>query len=39
VTLLADAIAAVDTTPGDGQRALEEMRAAGAVIAAAVRLK
>ena len=36
VTLLADAIAAVDTTPGDGQRALEEMRAAGTVIAAAV---
>ena len=36
VTLLADAIAAVDSAPGDGQRALEEMRAAGAVIAAAV---
>jgi nicotinamidase/pyrazinamidase len=36
VTVLADAIAAVDSAPGDGQRALEEMRAAGAVIAATV---
>jgi nicotinamidase/pyrazinamidase len=36
VTLLADAIAAVDSAPGDGPRALEEMRAAGTVIAAAV---
>ena len=30
VTLLADAIVAVETNPGDGQRALEEMRNAGA---------
>lgn len=30
VTLLLDAIAAVDSTAGDGTRALEEMRAAGA---------
>ena len=30
MVVLADAIAAVDLTPGDGARALEEMRAAGA---------
>ena len=30
VTLVTDAIAAVDLTPGDGERALEEMRGAGA---------
>ena len=30
VTLLTDAIAAVELTPGDGDRALAEMRAAGA---------
>ena len=30
VTVLADAIRAVDVQPGDGERALEEMRAAGA---------
>jgi nicotinamidase/pyrazinamidase len=30
VVLLADAIAAVDLAPGDGAKALEEMRAAGA---------
>ena len=30
VVVLADAIAAVDLTPGDGAKALEEMRAAGA---------
>jgi nicotinamidase/pyrazinamidase len=29
-----DAMSAVDVTPGDGQRALEEMRAAGAELAA-----
>lgn len=30
VTLLADAVRAVDLTPGDGARAVEQMRAAGA---------
>jgi nicotinamidase/pyrazinamidase len=30
VTVLADAVRAVDVTPGDGERALEEMQAAGA---------
>jgi nicotinamidase/pyrazinamidase len=30
VVLLTDAIGAVDLEPGDGARALEEMRAAGA---------
>lgn len=33
VTVLADAVAAVDVHEGDGRRALEEMRAAGAQIA------
>ncbi len=33
VTLLSDAIAAVDLEPGDGDRALEEMAAAGVAIA------
>jgi putative nicotinate phosphoribosyltransferase len=33
VTVLADAIAAVDVEPGDGQRALDEMVAAGARVA------
>ena len=32
VTVLTDAIAAVDLEPGDGPRALEEMQAAGAVL-------
>ncbi len=32
VTLLTDAIAAVDLEPGDGPRALEEMREAGAML-------
>ncbi|MEE2965328.1 MAG: isochorismatase family protein [Acidobacteriota bacterium] len=32
VTLLLDAVAAVDQTAGDGQRALDEMRAAGATL-------
>jgi len=32
VTVLADAIAGVDVTPGDSARALEEMRAAGAQV-------
>ena len=32
VTVIEDGIAAVDRTPGDGQRALDEMRAAGAAI-------
>jgi nicotinamidase/pyrazinamidase len=33
-TVLTDAIAAVDVTPGDGQRALDELRAAGASVRA-----
>ena len=33
VTVLGDAVRAVDVQPGDGDRALEEMRAAGAEIA------
>ena len=32
VELLAEAVAAVDLEPGDGERALDEMRAAGVVI-------
>jgi nicotinamidase/pyrazinamidase len=32
MVVLEDAIAAVDLTPGDGQRALEEMRGAGAKV-------
>ena len=32
VTVLTDGIAAVDVTEGDGQRALEEMQAAGAIL-------
>jgi nicotinamidase/pyrazinamidase len=32
VTVLADAIAGVDVTPGDSARAIEEMRAAGAEV-------
>lgn len=32
VTVLGDAVRAVDASPGDGERALEEMRAAGARI-------
>ncbi len=32
-TVLANAIAAVDLQPGDGQRAIDEMRAAGAAVA------
>jgi nicotinamidase/pyrazinamidase len=32
VTVLTDAIAGVDVTPGDSARALEEMRAAGAEV-------
>jgi nicotinamidase/pyrazinamidase len=34
-TVLRDAIAAVDLQPGDGERALDELRAAGATIARA----
>ncbi len=34
-TILADAIAAVDLQPGDGERALDELRAAGATVARA----
>ncbi len=33
VTVLTDAVAAVDLQPGDGERALDEMRAAGAELA------
>ena len=33
VTLLRDAVAAVDVHPGDGERAIGQMRAAGAVLA------
>jgi nicotinamidase/pyrazinamidase len=33
VVVLQDAIAAVDLKPGDGERAIEEMRAAGAAFA------
>jgi nicotinamidase/pyrazinamidase len=33
VVLLSDAIAAVDADPGDGERAIGEMRAAGAMLA------
>lgn len=32
VTLLQDAVRAVDVNPGDGQRALDELRAAGAIM-------
>ncbi|HXV26528.1 MAG TPA: isochorismatase family protein [Candidatus Paceibacterota bacterium] len=32
VRVLTDAVAAVDVNPGDGDRALEEMRAAGAIL-------
>ena len=32
VTVLTDAIAAVNLDPGDGPRALDEMQAAGAVL-------
>jgi nicotinamidase/pyrazinamidase len=35
VTVLTDAIRAVDVTPGDGDRALDEMRSAGATLATA----
>ena len=35
VTVLTDAVRAVDVTPGDGERALEEMRNAGATLAPA----
>ena len=35
VTVLTDAVRAVDVTPGDGERALEEMRSAGATLAPA----
>lgn len=38
VTLLTDAIAAVNAQPGDGERALDEMRAAGAVFATTANL-
>jgi nicotinamidase/pyrazinamidase len=38
VTLLLDAVAAVDQTAGDGQRALDEMRAAGATLTMADKL-
>ena len=31
-TVLTDAVAAVDLQPGDGQRALDEMRDAGVVL-------
>ena len=37
-TLLLDAIRAVDLEPGDGERAIEEMRAAGVTVASATRL-
>jgi nicotinamidase/pyrazinamidase len=33
VTVLVDGISAVDLTPGDGAKAVEEMAAVGAVIA------
>jgi nicotinamidase/pyrazinamidase len=33
VVVLEDAVGAVDVNPGDGERALEEMRAAGATVA------
>lgn len=33
VVVLEDAVGAVDVNPGDGERALDEMRAAGAVVA------
>ena len=33
VVLLEDAVRAVDIEPGDGERALEEMRAAGCILA------
>lgn len=39
VTLLTDAIAAVNLRPDDGPRALDEMRAAGAVLLASTDLK
>ena len=35
-TILADAVAAVDLAPGDGERALEELRAAGVLSAVTV---
>ena len=38
VTLVTDAIAAVELTPGDGERALAEMRAAGAHLSQAAEL-
>ena len=39
VTLLTDAIAAVDLEPDDGRRALDDMQAAGAVLRAAADLR
>jgi nicotinamidase/pyrazinamidase len=39
VTLLTDAIRAVDVSPGDGARSLEEMKAAGAELASSDSLK
>ena len=39
VTLLTDAIAAVDLEPDDGRRALDDMRAAGAVLRASADLQ
>ena len=38
VTMLTDAVSAVDLQPGDGARALEEMRAAGAALRASAEL-
>lgn len=38
VTVLEDAVRAVDATPGDGERALEEMRSAGVRIATSASL-
>jgi nicotinamidase/pyrazinamidase len=38
VTLVSDAVRPVEVEPGDGERAVEEMRAAGAEVATAAEI-
>jgi nicotinamidase/pyrazinamidase len=39
VTVIEDAVRGVDVTPGDSQRALEEMRSAGAELASSGQIR